>query len=504
MEERQNQHSMSQSDSEHSQLSGETKQGRLLIFIVAYNAEKTIESVLKRIPVMLASVYDVEVLIIDDSSQDETFVQSELIKRAGIIPFNITVLFNPVNQGYGGNQKIGFHYAIKNGFDWVALVHGDGQYAPECLPELVESLANKESEAVFGSRMMEGTSALKGGMPLYKFVGNKVLTRFQNILLRSKLSEFHSGYRLYSTAALSQVPFDLNSNDFHFDTEIIIQFVLAGMTIKELPIPTFYGDEICHVNGMKYAWDVCRTTVHARVQKFHILYDRKFDCEFPEDDRRPIYEPSTLESEVLEELDEPSTILVVGAVNKGFLDVLKQRGHRVTVEQGGLLESEIENSESFNYLLILDDSEVSRQPEDCVEKLRHMSRFCPEIKILMSSGNIGFCITRLLLMLGRFSYTRRGIISLGHSRFFTLRSFKKLFVQNWFECNRLKGIPIQYTLVLKTKFIAAFFSAIHRGLIKVRPSLFAYQFLISISPKPSLDYLLESAVQTSEEKSKNL
>lgn len=103
--------------------------GRLLIFIVAYNAERTIESVLKRIPHSLSERYDVEVLIIDDSSQDNTFTRSQLAKRSGTIPFKLTVLFNPVNQGYGGNQKIGFHYAIKNGFDWVALVHGDGQYA---------------------------------------------------------------------------------------------------------------------------------------------------------------------------------------------------------------------------------------------------------------------------------------------------------------------------------------------------------------------------------------
>ena len=159
------------------------QRGRLLIFIVAYNAERTIESVLKRIPHSLSERYEVAVLIIDDSSHDNTFPRSQLVKRSGIIPFKVTVLFNPVNQGYGGNQKIGFHYAIKNDFDWVALVHGDGQYAPECLPDLMQVFIDKQADAVFGSRMIEGTSALKGGMPLYKYVGNKILTRFQNLLL---------------------------------------------------------------------------------------------------------------------------------------------------------------------------------------------------------------------------------------------------------------------------------------------------------------------------------
>ncbi len=110
---------------------------RLLVFIVAYNAEKTIQPTLQRIPARLLDEFDVEVLVIDDSSTDRTFDRGEDLRREPTFPFALTVLFNPVNQGYGGNQKIGFHYAIEHGFDFVALIHGDGQYAPECLPELI-------------------------------------------------------------------------------------------------------------------------------------------------------------------------------------------------------------------------------------------------------------------------------------------------------------------------------------------------------------------------------
>ncbi len=289
------------------------RRGRLLIFIVAYNAERTIEDVLRRIPTSLAERYEVEVLIIDDSSKDDTFFRSELANRRGIVPFKLTVLFNPVNQGYGGNQKIGFHYAIENGFDWVALVHGDGQYAPECLPDLVAVLAGGEAEAVFGSRMLDRGGALRGGMPLYKYVGNKILTRFQNLLLGTRLSEFHSGYRLYATRALAAVPFDLNSNDFHFDTEIIIQFVIARLRIRELPIPTFYGDEVCHVNGLHYAWNVCWTTLQARVQRYHIFYDRKFDCAV---EPPPVGEDRLgfLDRQVLARVAPDSRVLVIGTL----------------------------------------------------------------------------------------------------------------------------------------------------------------------------------------------
>ena len=164
-------------------------------FIVAYNAEKTIRAVLARVPPAIAEEYDVEVLVIDDASADRTFERGHEVAADGAYPFPLTVLFNPVNQGYGGNQKIGYLYAIKNGFDFVALVHGDGQYAPECLPDLLRPLRDGEADASFGSRMMTQGAARKGGMPLYKYVGNRILSGFENRMLRTSLSEFHSGYR---------------------------------------------------------------------------------------------------------------------------------------------------------------------------------------------------------------------------------------------------------------------------------------------------------------------
>ena len=241
---------------------------RILIFIVAYNATTTLPWVLDRIPAALHREH-VEVLVIDDSSPRRHLLHgvdyaASHHEESGL---KIHVLRNPENQRYGGNQKLGYRYAIEHGFDFVALVHGDGQYAPECLPDLLAPLIAGEADAVFGSRMMAPGGARKGGMPLYKLAGNKVLTRFQNFLLGSHLTEFHSGYRLYSVKALQKVPFEANTNDFHFDTEIIIQFVLAGLRIKELPIPTYYGDEVCRVNGMKYAWDVCKTMLRARVHQ---------------------------------------------------------------------------------------------------------------------------------------------------------------------------------------------------------------------------------------------
>lgn len=478
------------------------RKGRLLVFIVAYHAEKTIEDVLKRIPHQLTDRYYVEVLIIDDSSQDDTFKRSELVKRAGIIPFAITVLFNPVNQGYGGNQKIGFHYAIENGFDWVALVHGDGQYAPECLPDMMEPLASGDADAVFGSRMLEGRSALKGGMPLYKFVGNKILTTFQNFLLGSNLSEFHSGYRLYSTKALSRLPFALNSNDFHFDTEIIIQFITARLRIREIPIPTFYGDEICHVNGLAYAWNVCKVTMQANVQRYHIFYDRKFDCA-AENKSNDGITANNIHSLLHKLFRQHSKIVVMGEVDSSFIDYLKIKGHNVFVDSGGLLgDNLIEEVATSDYLLIIDDRDLAQQPERLLSRLQELCRHTPDIEIIFAVGNIAFFLTRFMLLFGRFSYTRKGIVSLRHFRLFTLRSIKKLFVQNGFEVMNVVGVAIPYEHLFSSPALVALCTRIHAALIKLRSSFFSYQFVLVVKPRPSLTYLLASAMKISKDKAK--
>ena len=253
------------------------KKSKVLIFVLAYNAEKTIQSVINRIPKKLSLIYDLEVLIIDDCSKDYTFKICKEISKSQKSYFKLNILYNPKNQGYGGNQKIGYHYSIKKKFDLVVLLHGDGQYAPEELPKLLNGLHHGKFDVVIGSRMIKKKEALKGGMPLYKLVGNVILTKIQNFLLKTHLAEFHSGYRIYSVKSLKKIPFYLNTNDFHFDTEILIQLLLINSRIKEISIPTFYGDEICHVNGMKYAFNIIKTTSIAALQKsFDLKFSKKY------------------------------------------------------------------------------------------------------------------------------------------------------------------------------------------------------------------------------------
>lgn len=231
---------------------------RIAVFVIAYNAVNHLIKTISRIP---KETYDKveEIFVIDDCSTDNTYYAALGFKAENNIE-KLTIHRNVKNQGYGGNQKVGYQYAIDRGFDVVAMLHGDGQYAPEALPLLLEPFEKGEADMVFGSRMSTRGAALKGGMPLYKFVGNKILTKVQNHLSGLQLSEYHSGYRLYSMHAMKKVPFESFTNTWHFDTQIILALAERGMRIVERPIPTYYGDEICHVNGIPYAMNCVLTT----------------------------------------------------------------------------------------------------------------------------------------------------------------------------------------------------------------------------------------------------
>src|SRR3954463_11991065 len=410
---------------------------RLLIFIVAYNAQTTIAKVLSRIPRSLRGD-NVEVLIIDDSSQDDTFGNGLRYQQRDSA-FKITVLRTPENQGYGGNQKLGYRYAIDNGFDIVALVHGDGQYAPEKLPDLLAPLINGEADAAFGSRMIDKQAARAGGMPAYKWIGNQILTAFQNRMLRTALSEFHSGYRLYSTAALAQIPFEKNTNDFHFDTEIIVQLVMKKLRIAELPIPTYYGDEICHVNGMKYAWDVFKTMLKARFHEMNLLFDRKFDVLPPEENYDLKLGYASSHTAAIDAAKAGQRVLDVGCGQGYVARELAAKGCHVTgmdqyIPDSSPANAGIEfirwnldrpefpvNVSGFDQIMMLDIIEHLKQPENFMDELR-FAAVCKRPEIVITTANIGFFVTRLMLFFGQFNYGRKGILDATHTRLFTFRS----------------------------------------------------------------------------------
>ena len=484
---------------------------RLLIFIVAYNAETTLSATLARIPASLQSE-DVEILVIDDSSKDHTFLQGLRYQQRSSA-FKITILRTPSNQGYGGNQKLGYRYAIDQGFDIVALVHGDGQYAPEKLPALLGPLLRGEADAVFGSRMIDKRAARAGGMPAYKWIGNQVLTRFQNATLGTQLSEFHTGYRLYSTAALAQIPFEKNTNDFHFDTEIIIQFVLKKLRIAELPIPTFYGDEICHVNGMKYAWDVFKATIKARLCDIHLFYDRKFDVNpelvahsdklaFPSSQSFAVrtcpaggrvLQLAIGHMNVAAELTGRSCH--VTAIDFGDHDMADHP--RVTSSPASAPAPRLpRNIGTFDHILLMDLVEHLHDPETFMDELRHkMNGHRPEVVI--TAANVAFCVTRAMLAMGQFNYSRKGILGLGHRRLFTFKSLRALLEQAGYEVLEERGVPAPFPLAVGANRWSRCLLFGNALLIKLSRTLFSYQICIRARALPDAKHLLKETISGS-------
>ncbi len=481
---------------------------RLAVFVIAYSAEATLQRVLERIPQETFERFDCEILVVDDASTDRTFEIGHDYRQAHP-EIRMTVLRNELNQGYGGNQKVGYVWAIKNGFDFVAMVHGDGQYAPEELPRLMQPLVDGEADAVFGSRMTTAFGALEGGMPLYKWVGNRILTAAQNAMLRTHLSEFHSGYRIYSTRALQRVPFRLNSNDFHFDTEIIIQLLNAAQRIVELPIPVFYGDEISRVNGMKYAANVMISTARNVFHRAGVLYQRRFDPIEPKGSHAPgplkLGYPSSHQW-ALDAVPPGSRVLDIGAEPQGVAFELAKRHCEVAVvdrhepEQPvpgvKVLVHDLDQPPDFevgpySHLLLLDMIEHLKDPEAFLDELRAQFTYEPKT-LVVSTPNVAFFSQRLMLLLGQFNYGKEGILDRTHHRLFTFRSLNRLLRDAGFKVKEVKGVPAPFPKAFGDNPVSRALLRLNQAAIGVSKTLFSYQIFVVAEAAPDVEFVLSN------------
>lgn len=234
---------------------------KIIVVLPAYNAEKTLEKTYNEIPMDIVD----EIIIVDDASNDKTV---EIAKKLNIHH----IIRHDKNKGYGGNQKSCYNKALEIGADIVVMLHPDYQYTPKLIPSMVNLIANDVYPVVLGSRIL-GNGALKGGMPYYKYVFNRFLTLFQNILIGEKLSEYHTGYRAFSRQVLETINYNANSDDFVFDNQMLSQIVYAKFDIAEITCPTKYFPEASSINikrSIKYGLGVMGTSIKHFLQRLGI------------------------------------------------------------------------------------------------------------------------------------------------------------------------------------------------------------------------------------------
>ena len=243
---------------------------RVVVVMPAYNAAKTLR--ITHEEVMAQEVVDM-VIVVDDASHDETLA----IARA--LP-GTKVHGHPENRGYGANQKTCYRLALEEQADIVIMVHPDYQYTPKLIPAMVSLIGNEVYHCVLGSRILGGY-ALKGHMPFWKYVANRFLTFIENLLLGAKLSEYHTGYRAYSREALERLPFEVNSDDFVFDNQVLAQMHWFGYSIAEISCPTRYFPEASSINfrrSVKYGFGCLWTGLAFRMVKMKLCRSRLFPC----------------------------------------------------------------------------------------------------------------------------------------------------------------------------------------------------------------------------------
>ena len=239
---------------------------KVFVLMPAYNAGATVEGVFARIP-LEAKRRIARYVVVNDGSTDDT--AAALARLRGGFP-GLVALTHPINRGYGAAEKTLLSYALEEGADVGIVLHSDGQYSPEKIPDLLAPFDRDTADLVQGSRLLGG-GALQGGMPLYKLLANKSLTAIENWAFRMKLAEYHSGYMLYSRKALAAIPFRKLSDSFDFDLEMIVMARVKGLRVLELPIPTIYAGEVSHLKPVRYGMRVLSVVWSYKRGKYHAL-----------------------------------------------------------------------------------------------------------------------------------------------------------------------------------------------------------------------------------------
>lgn len=482
---------------------------RIGVFVVAYNADRMINETLSRIPEEVWSAIEV-LFVVDDCSRDQTV---ERVLAFGRHRDKIVVLRNRVSRQYGGDQKIGFQYALDHRLDAVVLLHADGKFAPECLPDMLRPIASGEADVVIGSRMLERGKAVEAGMPRYKYWGNIALTRTQNALSGMRLSEFHSGYRAYRMSFLSGVPFWENTDDWHFDTQILLQARQAGARIVEVPTPTFYSEEIGSLRGIGYGIKCLISSIVFVLHRRGILYSRNFDLairgrRYFEKFNDHASSHSRIWGWLRNHGVSGKTVLELGVGDASLTRRLAEAGAVVDGMEIDSLSAELARpycrrvmvgdlddiesaglTEQYDLIIAADVLEHLRDPEFVLSKLKKYVKLGGNL--IVSLPNIANVYVRLNILFGRFPYHSKGILDRTHLHYFTLKTAERMLAKTgWVvESKDVTSIPLVIVFPFLSKSLFRPMLILFWRVTRMMKGLLAYQGLFYCRNPNSADLL---------------
>jgi 2-polyprenyl-3-methyl-5-hydroxy-6-metoxy-1,4-benzoquinol methylase len=470
---------------------------RIGVLIVTDNAVTTISKVLKRITPEVWNNVE-EIAVFDDASHDATYELAVGLKTLSD-SHKLEVVRHPKNLGYGGNQKAGFRYFLDKGLDVVVLLHGDGKYAPEILSHLYHPIIAGEADAVLGSRMMSTYGRpLKSGMPLYKYLGNQLLSAFQNRALGMTLTEFHSGYRAYNLHALAKIDFNHMTDGYHFDTEMIIKLNHQHYTIKEVAIPTYDSAELRHAKGLTYALKVFQavrrykktawsSTCYPEFQEYFVHYPIKqskysshYYAQLMIGRNHEVLDISCGEGFFAAEIVKQENRVTGVDVLPDVLERSPLSDYISTDLNNGLDRvAKRLNGKRFDRILLLDILEHLYNPEDILRQCHKLVQ--EDGELIVSLPNVANLSMRLMLLFGHFDYTDRGILDRTHLHWYTRKTARQLLINTGYRVVSEKStvIPIALALGISPRGILFnFMNGVLGVLTLMMPGLLGYQIML--------------------------
>jgi len=473
---------------------------RVLILILSHNVGPSIAGSLATLHTQFVNDPATELLLIDDASTDDTFKIADQFRRDHKFP-NLKVIRVPHVQGEGGNQKVGFRYALDKGFEAVLVLHGERIYSPPALIALAQALKGSDADVALGFARRSRPWNL--------------VSKLQSRLSGVRLEGWHSLYKGYRTQALSRVAFELDTNDPSFETELLLQLIDQKCRLSPVHLSLPAGWPAQQRQNLQLAWKHVKASLKYRLQNYNLFYDFRYHPDALSDVRKAEIPPPAYSQKL--DLNSPhsyvcrhprlipsgSRVLDIGCstgyvaehlVRSRQCDVVgidqlppsMMRGkpfvyHQVDLEKDFGALRKILEQESFDVILMLDVLEHLALPELFLLHLRHIRYRKPPI-FIFSTGNVAFLVIRLMLLLGHFNYGEKGILDITHKRLFSFRTFKNLFDQTGFVILQRIGFPLPYRALGLPRWLCRLAEVCNTGLIKIRRSLFAYQIMFVTTP----------------------